>query len=315
MPIVTLLRRDDSAKAAQHEPVTWIDIDIDDAEDQAWLASQTDLSERCKERLRRPAHVNRREVIDEGLIVSLRSSNVSQPSKTEHLVSIRILLGHTQIVTARSDRILAFEDVRSQLESGKGPSTQLEFLGFVAAGLAERLEGIIFDIIKVTDQLEDALLDGAVEGPMHHLSTLRRRIYGTRRLLTSLRHVLSIIDSDPSLELTKTESTTLRKSSEHVLHLLESLEDCRARAQLLQDQIEGRLSVAMARSSYNLAIVATVFLPLTFITGLLGMNVAGIPDAHNPWGFWTVCFLLSLIAGLSWLALTRRMRKQLATQY
>lgn len=64
----------------------------------------------------------------------------------------------------------------------------------------------------------------------------------------------------------------------------------------------------MTRSSLDLTIVATVFLPLTFITGLLGMNVAGIPDSHDPWGFWIVTGLSIPVALLAWLLLRRRMR-------
>jgi len=51
--------------------------------------------------------------------------------------------------------------------------------------------------------------------------------------------------------------------------------------------------------------VATVFLPLTFVTGLLGMNVAGIPADHNPTGFWFVSGLLLGIGILSWSVLNR----------
>ncbi len=56
----------------------------------------------------------------------------------------------------------------------------------------------------------------------------------------------------------------------------------------------------MARATYNLTIVATVFLPLTFVTGLLGMNVAGIPESHTPAGFWIVVGALIVLATASW---------------
>jgi zinc transporter len=62
----------------------------------------------------------------------------------------------------------------------------------------------------------------------------------------------------------------------------------------------------MARVTYNLTIVATVFLPLTFMTGLLGINVGGIPESHNPWGFWTVCIVLTVFAVISWVIIRWR---------
>ena len=45
--------------------------------------------------------------------------------------------------------------------------------------------------------------------------------------------------------------------------------------------------------------MATVFLPLTFVTGLLGINVAGVPDAHDPYAFWRVCLFLIILAVLA----------------
>jgi zinc transporter len=73
--------------------------------------------------------------------------------------------------------------------------------------------------------------------------------------------------------------------------------------QTLGDQMEGQRSEIMTRSSLNLTIVATVFSPPDFIAGLLGMNVAGIPDQHEPDGFWLVTGLSVIISMLAWLPL------------
>jgi len=93
-----------------------------------------------------------------------------------------------------------------------------------------------------------------------------------------------------------------------VTRYLASLEDCRARIQMFEDHIDAQRATTMTRASLNLTIVATVFLPLTFMSGLLGMNVAGIPEEHNPWGFWIVSALSILIALLAWVILRRRLR-------
>jgi zinc transporter len=73
--------------------------------------------------------------------------------------------------------------------------------------------------------------------------------------------------------------------------------------QTLGDQMEGQRSEIMTRSSLNLTIVATLFSPPDFIAGLLGMNVAGIPDQHEPDGFWLVTGLSVIISMLAWLPL------------
>ena len=77
------------------------------------------------------------------------------------------------------------------------------------------------------------------------------------------------------------------------------------RANLLQDQIQSQLSERMNNATLRLGVVATVFLPLGFLTGLLGINVAGMPGSHNPEAFWMVCGLLLILAGGAWVAVTR----------
>jgi zinc transporter len=61
------------------------------------------------------------------------------------------------------------------------------------------------------------------------------------------------------------------------------------------DQLSGTEQQRINRAMQRLAVVGTVFLPLTFIIGLLGINVAGIPEAHDPLGFWLVCVFLVVV--------------------
>ncbi|WP_291994617.1 CorA family divalent cation transporter [Candidatus Accumulibacter sp. ACC003] len=112
--------------------------------------------------------------------------------------------------------------------------------------------------------------------------------------------------TDPTLALDADDRETLVRASKHVTRYLQRLDECRTRVQTLGDQIEAQRSEIMTRSSLNLTIVATVFLPLSFITGLLGMNVAGIPEQHNPYGFWLVTGLSVIMSMLAWLLLRRQ---------
>ena len=148
----------------------------------------------------------------------------------------------------------------------------------MVSGMTKRMEAVIYDLTQDIDDVEDAMLDGGSVPPPQTLSELRRRIFRTRRQVNFTQQVLAPMTTDPALALDASDRKTLVRSSNHVTRYLEGLEECRTRVQMLEDQIEAQRSATMTRSSLNLSIVATVFLPLTFITGLLGMNVAGIPD-------------------------------------
>lgn len=78
--------------------------------------------------------------------------------------------------------------------------------------------------------------------------------------------------------------------------MAEELESIRERAALIHETLTDLRAEQIDQRSLIIAIVAMVFLPLTFITGLLGMNVAGIPFAHEPWAFWGVFWLCVVMA-------------------
>ena len=308
MPTVTKLNESASGGEATPPVIAWIDIDTSNQADRAWLAARHSFSDRTRDRLLQPVLVSRREILPEGLLVSLRISTDISVDGPGDPASLSILISDDQVITVRSEAIPMIDDLRAQLDKVKGASSPLQFLAHIATGQSEQIEGIIAHISKETDELEDQLLDEDSTTQGEALNDLRRRVYRLRRQLTALKHVLMLIVSDPSIDLDQSENTALKKTAELATHHLEKLEDCRIRIQLLRDQLEGRLAASMAQSSYNLTIVATVFLPLTFITGLLGMNVAGIPDAHDPRSFWTICILLTIFAAVSWGALRLRTR-------
>ena len=83
-----------------------------------------------------------------------------------------------------------------------------------------------------------------------------------------------------------------------MVRYIEDLDSSRERASVAQEELMSRLSENMEKRMYALSLVATVFLPLGFMTGLLGVNVGGIPGAENKMGFLIVCFVLAGTAGI-----------------
>ena len=86
------------------------------------------------------------------------------------------------------------------------------------------------------------------------------------------------------------------EAANRVTRYAEELDSIRDRCGLVQDDLETRLNFQMNRTIYHLSVVAGIFLPLSFVAGLLGINVGGIPGEKNEWGFWLVCGALALVA-------------------
>jgi zinc transporter len=95
--------------------------------------------------------------------------------------------------------------------------------------------------------------------------------------------------------------------SDRTTRFVEDLDAARERAAVVQDELNTRISDQMNRTMYVLTVVATVLLPPSLITGLLGINVGGIPGSDSSWGFGIVIFLLVILAMVE-IAVLRRLR-------
>lgn len=143
--------------------------------------------------------------------------------------------------------------------------------------------------------------------PEHQqLLQVRRRAAGLRRFLAPQRDLYA--------QLSRTGFGWLNGLAEQWNELhnrltrqLEELEMLRERVSLVLESEHRRMSEGMNRTMYLLSIVTCFFLPLSFITGLLGINLGGMPGAEHPYGFVMACALIGVLALSQWL-LFRRLR-------
>ena len=118
-----------------------------------------------------------------------------------------------------------------------------------------------------------------------------------RRFMFPQRDALSTLEIEEVVWLTQRDRSRLREATERVTRLGEDLDAIRDRAQVVRDQVVDIRAEAMNRQMLVLSVVAAIFLPLGLLTGLLGINVGGVPGEGVPWAFWAVCALLVAICG------------------
>ena len=161
--------------------------------------------------------------------------------------------------------------------------------------LVRPLENEIAELAEEVDDLEEEVLDS--EGPelLNAVAGARRRALAVRRRPNSMRDILSTLTFNPELFPRELGLESLREVAIYLGHLVSQVDATRDRLILLFDQLSAREQHRISRAMQKLAVVGTVFLPLTFVTGLLGVNVAGIPDAHDPMAFGLVCLFLVAI--------------------
>jgi zinc transporter len=100
--------------------------------------------------------------------------------------------------------------------------------------------------------------------------------------------------------LSDRDRLSLREEYDHLTRMVEDLDAARERASVIHESLASRLAEMTNQRMYILSIVAASFLPLALVTGLLGVNVGGMPGAENPYGFREVNLLLLAVGGAIW---------------
>ena len=145
---------------------------------------------------------------------------------------------------------------------------------------------------RVAD-LEEQVLEEGSTSLRFDLANLRRQTITLRRYLAPQRDAFAKLVIEKLGWLDDDSRLRLREISDRLIRHIEDLDAVRERAAVTQEELLSRLSEQMNTRMYVLSMVAAIFLPLGFLTGLLGINVGGIPGAENPWAF--LLFLLFLV--------------------
>jgi zinc transporter len=299
MPQILQLKR--ISENDNTDTTTWVDIDLRDEGGSDWVERKSGLSTEVRQRLLGHDDMSRREILDGGLFICFRAQFVLPHQTKSEPASIRMWIEPDRVITVHSAHLPACDALRAAATDSTGNWAPFEILAFLARRDVEQFETVINDVIGKIDKLEDQIMDANDDAVEEQLPAIRRMTIRARRHLVTHRNLIAFVTSDESLPISKSERRALESAKNHVLTYLESLEDCHERTHLLQDQLDARMTSRLNRITYQLTLVATVFLPLSFLTGLLGMNVAGIPEEHNPLAFALVCVVMVLIAIGFWL--------------
>jgi zinc transporter len=244
---------------------------------------------------------------DDALLVVLRGVNLNPGADPEDMVGIRIWLEPTRILTVRHRRLMAISDLREAIATGRGPTSSGQLLVMLSARMIERMGPVIDDLIDEVDRLEDTVVTAHSAELRGALGSLRRQAIALRRYLAPQREVMARLAMEQTSWLQPDDKAYLREVSDRTTRFVEDLDAARERAGVVQDELNSRISDQMNRTMYLLTVVAAVLLPPSLLTGLLGVNVGGMPGADNPLSF-AIVVVLIIALGVLEVAVLRRLR-------
>ncbi|AWM58032.1 zinc transporter ZntB [Pseudomonas songnenensis] len=242
----------------------------------------------------------------EELLLFLRGVNLNPDAEPEDMVSVRVFADRQRVISLRLRPLRSTEVVIRLLTEGRGPKSASELLLYLAEAMTDRVDDLVMQLGERIDAEEEALESNERYTPEHDsMLSLRRQAAGLRRFLLPQRELYGQLTRHRLSWFAEDDTEYWNELSNRLTRYLEELDMVRERINLVLESEHRRLSERMNRTMYLLAIITGFFLPLSFLTGLLGINVGGIPGADFPYGFVVACVLIGGVALLQWWILRR----------
>ena len=275
--------------------LVWVHLSTTAEHAQAWLRDEAKLDAYVVDALTATESRPRCDAIGEGAFLNLRGRTDEEIDSSDVLASVRIWAVKGRIFSVTRKHLIALDPVEKAMQAGeiRDPG---DFMAAFATAITTDLDP---EVAKLGDELDDCeeQLDAEKVFELRRTVTkVRIEAIGYRRFLSPQRAALEKLAALPGDWLADDDRLHLSAAADRAARMAEELESIRERSSLVHETLTDLRAEQLDSRSLVISIVAMVFLPLTFLTGLLGMNVKGIPDANEPWAFDAVVALCVVIA-------------------
>lgn len=231
-----------------------------------------------------------------GRLLILRGVNLNPGAAIDEMISVRLWTDGKRIVSVRRYVMYALRDVMELLRDGRGPTGCDGVAVQVAAQLGLRMAPALQDLGEGVDALEEQVIETREDLDLRRrLGEMRRQAIAYKRYLAPQREALSSYAAIAGGDLDEDLLLRLRESQDRFQRYVEELDEVREHAAVVQDELANLRGERLNRNMYVLTVVAAIMLPLGFVTGLLGINVGGIPGAADDTGFFWVLGLMAIL--------------------
>ena len=288
-----------NATATQQSPF-WLHYDYKNKETSSWI-QQTDLfNDQVKSSLTGKMNRMRMVRIGDGVLLTLQTLNNTAGQRPEQLVAFRIFMNSRLIVSCRHRRVHSLDSVIDDLKEGVGAQSTGEWLADVTDAMTDEISDFTDSLHERLIEMEDLILHGEIP-ERGELALLRKQIIVVRRYMAPQRDMYSRLTAEKLLWLDDNDRRRLQEISDRLGRCIEDLDGFIARTAIMSDEITNMMTEMMNRRIYTMSLMAMIFLPTTFLTGLFGVNLGGIPGNEFKFAFSAFCLLLAcLIATVFW---------------
>ncbi len=249
------------------------------------------------------------EVFEGYIFLVLKIVGVREGGRGILLEQLSLVLGKDFLVTFQEGRSPVLEPLKERIREG-GNKVRKSGPDYLAYAVMDLVVDRYFQLLERFDEEIEVLEDRVVERPgqdvVKDLHRLRRRLILLRKSVWPLREELASLVREEHELIDKETLPYLRDLYDHVIRVIETLETLREMVSGLLDVYLSSVSNRMNEIMKVLTIMATIFIPLTFICGVYGMNFRNMPELEWTWAYPAVWVLFFLIAALMLLFFRRK---------
>lgn len=235
------------------------------------------------------------DILQDELLLVVRGMNLIKGEKPEDMISVRILATKNLLITCQKKPLNSINDLIAEIGQGNPPRNTGDFIVRLNERLVMNMSEVMEDIEERAIEIEELVLDGERDDYKQELHNLQRQVIQLKRFLLPQRDALNKLQLDKTNWLTGKQQIRLREVGDYLMRYLEMLDASRDLAAVSQETLAHRQNEHIGKRMYLLSVIAALFLPLSFFTGLLGVNLAGIPRAENPNAFAAFVIILLVI--------------------
>ena len=220
-------------------------------------------------------------------------------SKTEQ---VSMIIGKNYIITFQEHDATLFDPLRTRLREGKG---RLRTMGadYLAYAILDIVVDHYFSVMEhlgeSIEELEDALVIDPSRNTMQRIHRLKRAILALRKAVWPLRDVLGVLSRGESALIKESTLIYLRDVYDHTIQVIDTLETYRDILSGMLDIYLSSISNHMNQIMKVLTVISTLFIPLTFLVGVYGMNFKYMPELEWEWGYPVLwCIMIAITIGM-----------------
>jgi len=238
------------------------------------------------------------EVFDNHLLLIARMAILESQATTSR-EQVSLLVGNNFVLTFQERYGDVFDPVRARIRQG-GPIFRSSGAEYLAYALIDAVIDGYFPILEhfgeQLEQLEEAIIASPQQAAIQQIHHVKRELLAIRRAIWPLREVINSLLREGTTFITDKVQVHLRDCYDHCVQLIDVVETYRELGGGLMDVYLSSVANRQNDVMKTLTVIASIFIPLTFIAGLYGMNFEYMPELHVRWAYPVVLAIMMFAA-------------------